>query len=241
MDVGNTPSDFPCPRVNHTKSGAIIAEPDAKGLYHMYFGESFIYHATSSNMLDWTPSPSTEYFAAPIFPWESRLIEPGPAPIKTRDGKWIFIYNGSADGRAGYKRGQYSTGQMLIDPNFTVGPDKRHGPIARMETPILVPDRPNELEGLVNQVVFTEGLVQFKGKWYLYFGESKQAPVNRLLTFPQVRQTPSWVLPLPMSCLDHAWTLNLSLSCLRAVTKRLVSRDHAQSLDLTRDVEIDER
>lgn len=183
QDVAYSDIDVPSPRLNHTKSGAIISETTADGLYHMYFGDSFFYHATSPDMLNWTALPPDNYFAGPVNPWENRLIEPGPAPIKTRDGKWLLVYNGMTTGRVGYPQNQYSVGQMLIDPSGSFRPTLnvsqdmyqpalRDGPVARLERPILVPEAGNEQEGQVNQVVFAEGLVQFKGKWYLYFGKS---------------------------------------------------------------------
>ena len=56
---------------------------------------------------------------------------------------------------------------MLIDPvNQPDGP-----PLARLETPILQPTSVKEIEGQVDNVVFSEGLVQFKGQWFLYFGQ----------------------------------------------------------------------
>ena len=101
MDVAYSDIDVPSPRINHTKSGAIVSEPSPDGLYHMYFGDSFFYHATSPDMLNWTALPADNYFAAPLNPWENRLIEPGPAPIKTMDGRWLLVYNGLTTGRAG--------------------------------------------------------------------------------------------------------------------------------------------
>ena len=182
MDVAYSDIDIPMPRVNHSKSGAIVNEP-INGVYHMYFGDSFFYHATSPDMLNWTALPAEQYFAAPLLPWENRLIEPGPAPIKTRDGRWILVYNGMTTGRAGYPKNQYSVGQMLIDPSGafrpnisvpenTYQPALKDGPIARIENPLLVPIAQNEQQGQVDQVVFAEGLVQFKGKWFLYFGQA---------------------------------------------------------------------
>lgn len=182
MDVAYSDIDIPMPRVNHSKSGAIVNEPIG-GLFHMYFGDSFFYHATSPDLRNWTALPAEQYFAAPLLPWENRLIEPGPAPIKTRDGRWILVYNGMTTGRIGYPKDQYSVGQMLIDPsgafrpNLTVQagsyqPALKDGPIARIENPLLVPEGKDEQNGQVNQVVFAEGLVQFKGKWFLYFGQA---------------------------------------------------------------------
>lgn len=179
-DVAYSDIDIAMARINHTKSGAIVDEPIG-GLYHMYFGDSFFYHATSPDMKNWTVM--SDYFTGPLLPWENRLIEPGPAPIKTRDGRWLLIYNGMTTGRIGYPKDQYSTGQMLIDPsgsfrpnlntsNGVYQPALRDGPIARIENPLLVPEASDEQQGQVDQVVFSEGLVQFKGKWYLYFGQA---------------------------------------------------------------------
>lgn len=66
----------------------------------------------------------------------------------------------------GYTSKQYSTGADSIDPyNFPYGPL-----LARLETPILQPTTETGIKGQVDNVVFSEGSVQFKGKWLLYFG-----------------------------------------------------------------------
>lgn len=36
---------------------------------------------------------------------------------------------------------------------------------------MLKPQLLNEVEGQVNKVVFCEGIVQFKGHWFLYYGQ----------------------------------------------------------------------
>ncbi|KAI6906721.1 hypothetical protein KC318_g5723 [Hortaea werneckii] len=183
QDVAYSDIDIPMPRLNHSKSGAIVREPTADGLYHMYWGDSFFYHATSRDLTNWTTLPAEQYFAAPLLPWENRLIEPGPAPVKTRDGNWILFYNAMTTGRIGYPQNQYSTGQMLLDPSGSFRPNLqvpegeyepalRDGPIARVERPVLVPEGEEEESGQVDRVVFSEGLVQFKGKWFLYFGQA---------------------------------------------------------------------
>ncbi|KEF56517.1 uncharacterized protein A1O9_06704 [Exophiala aquamarina CBS 119918] len=189
-------------RVNHTKSAAIITEPTADGMYHMYFGDSLFYHATSTDLLHWTPN--SKPFARPAYPWENGLIEPGPAPVRTRDGRWLLIYNAMTTGAEEYRTTQYSVGQMLIDPSNPFEPQGREGegtqslqqqyqhqhlhherpptqqqarkqrPLARLETPFLVPSTPEEERGQVDLVVFAEGLVQFKGQWFLYYGQADQ-------------------------------------------------------------------
>jgi predicted GH43/DUF377 family glycosyl hydrolase len=57
--------------------------------------------------------------------------------------------------------------------------------IDRLDEYFMKPDKPYELEGQVNQVCFIEGMVPFKGKWFLYYGtaDSKIA----VATGPEVR------------------------------------------------------
>jgi predicted GH43/DUF377 family glycosyl hydrolase len=148
------------------KSGAILNVP-IRGWYWMYFGDSNHYWARSKNLLDWEHGSVDDPMARPVFDWESSLIEPGPPPILTSDGKILMIYNGRAATATGpYREGQYSGGQLIIDP---ANPKKA---IARLERPFIVPDSSDEQNGQVNNVVFSEGLVHFRKRWFLYFGEA---------------------------------------------------------------------
>lgn len=146
----------------HSKSGAIIDERSSDGLYHMYHNDTDMYHAVSEDLISWTHN---DVFARPVDTWDADLLEPGPAPIKTQDGKWLLVYNAKSNS-SGTPPNAYSSGQMLIDPL------KYDGPLQRLSQPFLVPQTEQETQGQVPNVVFSEGLVQFKGKWYLYFGQS---------------------------------------------------------------------
>ena len=58
----------------------------------------------------------------------------------------------------------YSPGQALFDPADPTAL------IWRCDAPFLNADRPYEIAGQVNHVVFVEGIVPFGGRWLLYYG-----------------------------------------------------------------------
>lgn len=165
-EVEVTKSGRKAMRRDWTKAAAIFPEPDSSGRHNMLWGESCVYRATSEDLIHWKTEPFEEWFATGVHLWENRLLEPGPPPIKTKDGKWILVYNAATVGGGKYMNNQYSVGQMLVDLDHLDS-----GPLARMEKPCLEVSEGNEEKGQVDQVVFCEGMVQFKGKWLLYFGQ----------------------------------------------------------------------
>jgi predicted GH43/DUF377 family glycosyl hydrolase len=174
-----------------SKSGAIITKQVGEklvatrinGKYWMYWGESNIYAATSDNLIDWTPvaepDPAKrsydslrkhETFKVVFTPrkgkFDSYLVEPGPPAILTEKGI-LFIYNSRNDpenGDTSLAKGTYAGGQILADAKdpLTV--------LDRSAENFIRPDRPFEITGQVNNVIFLEGLVPFKGSWFLYYG-----------------------------------------------------------------------
>ena len=126
------------------------------GLYWMYFGDTNIWAAYSSDLLKWTVIEEPVLQPRPD-QFDSRLVEPGPPPIITEDGILLF-YNGANDELV------YSSGQILLDNN---DPSKILG---RSGTPFLIPTDELEQTGQVSNVVFIEGLVNFQNKWFLYYG-----------------------------------------------------------------------
>lgn len=138
-----------------TKSGAILPQKIA-GRYWMYFGDTNIWAAHSENGITWTVveepvlTPRVDQF-------DSRLVEPGPAPIMTDDGI-LLLYNGADDELV------YAAGQALFDPT---DPTKL---IARSTQPFLLPTTELERTGQIPNVVFIEGLARFNDRWFLYYG-----------------------------------------------------------------------
>lgn len=143
------------PDLEWSKAGAILSEP-VNGRYWMYFGDTNIWAAYSEDLLHWT------MIEEPVLEprdgkFDSRLVEPGPPPILTEDGI-LLLYNAADEDLV------YETGQVLFDSQ---DPTKV---VARTNSSFLQPENHLEREGQIPNVVFIEGLVQFKEKWYLYFG-----------------------------------------------------------------------
>lgn len=171
--------------VSRYANGRIIAAK-IKGKYWMYWGDQYIWAATSDDMVTWTPVEMEAGETAPIplrgqalnMPdlkivvpsrarkFDSDLVEPGPPAMLTDKGI-LLIYNSRnipAIGDTSLAEGTYAAGQVLMDKN---DPTKV---IKRLDHYFMKPDKPYELTGQVNRVCFIEGLAQFQNKWFLYYG-----------------------------------------------------------------------
>jgi beta-1,2-mannosidase len=161
-----------------SKSGAIVARRNGEkviaekvnGKYWMYFGDTNLFMASSDDLIHWTPVEENNALKPVLTPrpkmFDSRLVESGPYALVTDKGI-LLLYNGmnlDEGGDPKLAKGAYCSGQALFDVN---DPTKL---IGRLEEHFMMPDKPYELNGQVNQVCFIEGMVPFKGKWYLYYG-----------------------------------------------------------------------
>lgn len=164
-----------------SKSGAIVGRMEGdqliatriNGLYWMYWGDTDIFMATSENLTDWRPVQQENgdlmvAFGPRKHQFDSRLVEPGPPAMITKEGI-VLIYNGmnlseAAGGDKNLPEGTYAGGQVLMDKN---DPTQL---VDRTEDYFIKPEKDYEITGQVGNVVFLEGLVNFKGKWLLYYG-----------------------------------------------------------------------
>ncbi|HTR28344.1 MAG TPA: glycoside hydrolase family 130 protein [Puia sp.] len=181
-----------------SKSGSIVSRyQDGKivatkinGKYWMYWGDKDIWAATSDDLIHWTPveagsrsgtganagggsgTPGDAGSALKVViaprsgHWDSQLVESGPPAMITENGI-LLIYNGMnqrSNGDTSLPEGMYGGGQVLLD-----GKDPTHV-IRRLERNFIRPDKPYEITGQVNQVCFLEGLADFNGRWFLYYG-----------------------------------------------------------------------
>jgi beta-1,2-mannosidase len=138
-----------------TKSGAIVPEK-INGKWWMYYlgtrkgpdGQSRDYMgvASSSDLLHWKDATQKPVLDRRPGAFDSRVMEPGPAPMLTRAGI-LLLYNGADDHLV------YGPGWVLFD---------RYDPtrvIAKADRPFLVPTLKWEKEGNVPNVIFLEGAV----------------------------------------------------------------------------------
>jgi predicted GH43/DUF377 family glycosyl hydrolase len=162
-----------------SKSGSIICRyhngkaiaVKINGQYWMYWGDTNIFVAHSYDLVNWLPMTDLDgglviAFAPRTGKFDSDLVEPGPPAMLTERGI-LLIYNSRNIHPKGDKKlaeGTYAASQILFDK---IRPGKV---LKRMDTYFLQPDKPYEISGQVNNVCFVEGLVNFKGKWFLYYG-----------------------------------------------------------------------
>lgn len=177
-----------------SKSGSIVSSyfderiiaTKVNGKYWMYWGDKYIWAATSDDLLNWTPvevAPGTAQrydtsyadfniaslkVVVPTRPgmFDNNIVEPGPPAMLTGKGI-VLMYNGRnvpKGGDTSLSEGTYAASEVLLDKN---DPTKI---IARMNTYFMKPEKRYELTGSVNNVCFIEALAQYKNKWWLYYG-----------------------------------------------------------------------
>jgi predicted GH43/DUF377 family glycosyl hydrolase len=146
--------------VRWTKSGAIVPEKIG-GKYWMYFlgtsrdNNDQMGLASSPDLLHWTEASDAPVLPARAGMFDSRVVEPGPAPVVTPKGI-VLIYNGADDKLV------YRTGVAMFDR------DDPRRVISRTDTPVFGPEKEWEKVGQVPNVVFVEGMVR-KGERYLFY------------------------------------------------------------------------
>jgi predicted GH43/DUF377 family glycosyl hydrolase len=173
--------------------GDRLVATKVNGRYWMYWGETDIYLAVSDDLVEWEPvlkeektgkrlgallgkgqyevlfdAPRTFFKTAVSIRdrrFDSGLVEPGPPALLTPRGIF-FIYNASNDaarGDASLRAGEYTVGEVLfdrLDPSAV---------IARCERYFLRAERQNEVSGQMENTAFVEGMVPFRGKWFVYY------------------------------------------------------------------------
>ena len=157
--------------VTRVDNGKLVAAR-IRGRYWMYWGEIHIHLATSKDLIHWAPVGDTiglpiELLSARPGHFDSSFPETGPPPVLTDKGI-VVIYNGKnapEDGDSALGPNAYAAGQALFAAD---NPAKL---IARSDKPFFFPEMSYEKTGqYAAGTTFAEGLVFFKGEWFLYYG-----------------------------------------------------------------------
>jgi predicted GH43/DUF377 family glycosyl hydrolase len=168
-----------------SKSGSIVCRLEKdhliatkiQGKYWMYWGEGFIYAATSDDLISWKILNDVDGKPAAVLEprdgkFDSQLVEAGPPAILTEKGI-LLLYNGknsAVNGDPLVTPKAYSAGQVLLD--FS-NPTKV---LDRSQNYFLTPERPYEMKGQYKGgTVFIQGLVHFQEQWFLYYGTADSA------------------------------------------------------------------
>lgn len=155
------------------RHGDKLVASKINGRYWMYWGEVEIGLATSPDLIHWTPledapGKTTVLLRARPGKADSAFPETGPPPVLTPQGI-VLLYNAkNAVGAGGDTRlqpGTYSVEEAL----FSASEPRRM--LGRTAEPVFSPQLPFERSGqYAAGTTFAEGLVLFKGKWWLYYG-----------------------------------------------------------------------
>ena len=155
------------------ENGRLVAAK-VNGQYWMYFGEASVSLAHSDDLIHWTPLDDGNGKFLMIMGtrpgyFDSALTECGPAAVLTDKGI-VLIYNGKnrnpkSGGDPAFSSGVYTCGQALFSKD---DPAKF---VTRLDKPFFQPVLDWEKTGQYKSgTTFAEGLVLFKGKWFLYYG-----------------------------------------------------------------------
>ncbi len=162
------------------KSAAIVTRRAGERLvaariqdsYWMFWDEGSLHLARSKNLIDWDPVEDEHGELLNVLGprpgrFDSSFPEAGPPPLLTDRGI-VVIYNGKNAPQGGapdLAPNAYAAGQALF------AGDNPAQLIARLEGPFFKPAISFERSGqYAAGTTFTEGLVWFQNRWFLYYG-----------------------------------------------------------------------
>ncbi len=147
------------------------------GKYWAYYGNADVYVSWSEDLRTWHTERQVVVDRRPGM-FDEHICEGVAAPIYSENGI-LFLYNGATKDRANFDyvkklgiteylahrtESIYSIGWALFDKN---DPTRI---IERCDEPIMEPTELYELFGHTGFTIFGCGLVNFKGKYHLYYG-----------------------------------------------------------------------
>ncbi|WP_198416025.1 glycosidase [Cryobacterium algoricola] len=107
------------------------------------------------------------FLAGPEFAFEELKIGGGPAPLRVPEG-WLLLHHGVTgviDGAfSQQQKVNYAAGAMILDA------DDPTIILQRTSEPLLKAETPDELSGIVPNVVFPTAIEEIEGRQYVFYG-----------------------------------------------------------------------
>jgi predicted GH43/DUF377 family glycosyl hydrolase len=142
------------PELEQRTSGLLPGKIDGKfALFHRPMPNMWC--STSRDLKNW--EEMTCMLQIKPGTWYENKLGIGPAPIETEHG-WLLFWHGKNN------RSEYALGIMLLDKD---DPSKI---VKFQEEPILTCEMDYERKGFLDTVVYTNGAVRFKDKYFVYYG-----------------------------------------------------------------------
>jgi len=142
------------PELEQRTSGFLPAKINNKYcLFHRPMPNMWISY--SEDLKSWTDSKCILQIKPDT--WYSKKLGIGAPPLKTPYG-WLLFWH------AKNIKAEYGLGIMLLDKD---DPSKI---IKIQDEPIMTCEMPYEKKGFVNNVVYTNGVVEFRDKFFVYYG-----------------------------------------------------------------------
>jgi len=141
-----------------TKDGTLFPEKigGKYALIHRIFPDMWISFSDKINHF-----PKGEVLCRPRKnSWDNKNLGIGAPPIKTPIG-WLCFYHGVHETKRGIK---YMVGILILDLK---NPCRI---LYRSPSPVLEPEAGYEKKGYVDEVVFPCGAIEWRGKYYVYYG-----------------------------------------------------------------------
>ena len=156
------------------RAGDKLVAARIKGSFWMYWGENPIRLASSSDLIHWTPIESAA--GSPLVVLDRRGGEPdsafpevGPPPVLTTEGI-VLLYNAKNSTDAKLADPKLDPGAYSVERGVFDAHDPTHL-LNRTVAPVFQPEQPFERSGqYAAGTTFAEGLVWFRGTWWLYYG-----------------------------------------------------------------------
>ncbi len=135
---------------------AVILPEKINNKYVMFIGSKNIKLGYSSDLINWKVDKKS-LLDIRKDKFDNTYVETGPAPLVYK--QFLILFFNTADDK------------FIFHPSLAIlEKNNPYNIIYRADKPLMTPTEKYETKGKVNNVIFGSGLVEFKGKYFYYYG-----------------------------------------------------------------------